>query len=175
MFRGTGRSSTSKSGGSSRLNIGRGTSGKTSLKTPEGAHGEPLIASKSSNVVSSCITFSALDLITRPDPFRATKCSSVWKRFPSHVPTCHLAVMTAPASQQLSTSLLHRMGGAPLDVVVSSTAHTQICHHPPHGTFTCSECPLRAQQSTETLASGRDKTPVSTRKIEKKHSCHLLN
>ena len=96
MFRGTGRSSTSKSGGSSRLNIGRGTSGKTSLKTPEGAYGEPLIASKSSNVVSSCITFTALDLITRPPPFRATICSSVWKRFPSHVPTCHLSVMTAP-------------------------------------------------------------------------------
>ena len=37
-FLGTGRSSTGKNGGSSRLNIGRGTSGKTSLKTPEEAH-----------------------------------------------------------------------------------------------------------------------------------------
>ena len=37
-----------------------------------------------------------IDLITRPPPLRATICSSVWKRFPSHVPTCHLSVMTAP-------------------------------------------------------------------------------
>ena len=33
MFRGTGRSSTRKNGGSSRLRIGRGTSGRTSLNT----------------------------------------------------------------------------------------------------------------------------------------------
>ena len=51
-------------------------SGNTTLKTPEGAHGEPLIASKSSNVVTSGITFTVLDLITRPSPFRATMCSS---------------------------------------------------------------------------------------------------
>ena len=37
-----------------------------------GCHGEPMIASKSSNVVSSGIAFEALDLITRPSPFRAT-------------------------------------------------------------------------------------------------------
>ena len=49
----TGRSSTSTNGGSSLFSFGRGTSGSKSLKTPEDAHGEPLIASKSSNVVSS--------------------------------------------------------------------------------------------------------------------------
>ena len=66
MFRGTGHSSTGKNRVSSRLSIGRGTSGNTTIKTPEGAHGEPLIATKSSNVVSSGIAFTALDLITRP-------------------------------------------------------------------------------------------------------------
>ena len=64
MFRGTGRSLTGKNGGSSRLNIGRGRSDKTSLKTPVATHGELLIASKSSNVVSSGIAFTALDLTT---------------------------------------------------------------------------------------------------------------
>ena len=51
-------------------------------KLQEEAHGEPRIASKSSNVVSSGIAFAALDLITRPSPSRATMCSSVWKRLP---------------------------------------------------------------------------------------------
>ena len=41
MFLGTGRSSTSTNGCSSRLSIGRGSSGSTSLRTPERAHGEP--------------------------------------------------------------------------------------------------------------------------------------
>ena len=61
---------------------------------PEGGHGEPLIASKPSNVASSGIAFAALDLISRPSPFRSTMCSSVWKRFSSPVPRCHLSVMT---------------------------------------------------------------------------------
>ena len=39
-----------------------------------------------------------LDLITRPSPFRATMCSSVWKRFPNHVPKCHLSVMRPPGT-----------------------------------------------------------------------------
>ena len=52
VFRGSGRSSAGKKGGSSQLNIGRGSSGKTSLKTSEEAHPEPLFDSKSSNVVS---------------------------------------------------------------------------------------------------------------------------
>ena len=58
-----------------------------------GAHGEPLIASKSSIVVSR-IAITALDLITRPSSFLATMCSSVWKRSPGHVPRCRLSVMT---------------------------------------------------------------------------------
>ena len=60
--------------------------------------GEPLFASKSSNVVPSGITFTALDLITRPSPLRATMCSSAGKRFLSHVPRCHLSVMTPPGT-----------------------------------------------------------------------------
>ena len=81
MFRGTRRSSSSANSGSSRLKIGRGTSGRTSLKTPEGAHGEPLTASRSSVVVTSGISFTARDVITRPSPLRATMCSSVRKTF----------------------------------------------------------------------------------------------
>ena len=105
-------------------------------------------------VVSSGIAFTVLDLITRPSPFRATMCSSVWNRLPSHVPKCHLSVMTHPEpSQQLRTSPLSQMARAPIDVDVSSIAHTQICHHSPHGN--CSGCPLRARQSTETPASGQ--------------------
>ena len=95
MFLGTGRSSAGTNGGSSRLKIGRGTSSSSSLKTPEGAHREPLIAS---NVVSSSIAFTALDLITRPPPFCATMCASEWKRLPSHVPKCYVSVMTPPGT-----------------------------------------------------------------------------
>ena len=71
-----------------------------------GCHREPFIASKSSIVVGSGIAFTALDLITRPSPFRATMCSSVWKRFPSHVSRCHLSVMrptgTFPATLNIT-------------------------------------------------------------------------
>ena len=82
----TGRSSSVSTTGSSRLKIGRGTSGKTSFNTPEGAHGEPFIASRSSIVVGSGIAFTALDLITRGSPFRATMCPSVRNVFPSTFP-----------------------------------------------------------------------------------------
>ena len=46
--------------------------------------GEPLIASKSSNVVTSGITFAALDLITRPSPLSCHNvCFCVENVFPS--------------------------------------------------------------------------------------------
>ena len=45
MFPGTNRSSAGVNSGSSRLNAGRGTSGKISLKTPKPTHGEPSIES----------------------------------------------------------------------------------------------------------------------------------
>ena len=48
--------------------------------------------------IRSSITFPALNLITSPSPFRATRCSSVWNRFPNHVPKCHLSVMTPPGT-----------------------------------------------------------------------------
>ena len=119
--------------------------GNTSLKTPEAARGEPLITSKSSNVVSSVITFTAIDGITRPSHLRATMCSSVWKRFPSQF----------------------------LGVDVSSIAQKQICHHSPHDN--CSECLLHFQQSTETLASEQRLDSQFDLKGQQNHPCHLLN
>ena len=50
--------------------------------------------------------FTALDLITRPSPFRATMCFSVWKRFPNYVPRCHISVMTTPPSMLTSLQSL---------------------------------------------------------------------
>ena len=55
----------------------------------------------------------------------------------------------------------HHRCTAPLDVDVSSTAHTKMYHHSPHGI--CSECPLRARRSTETRASGRTRLERSKR------------
>ena len=174
MFPGTGCSSSSTNG-SSRLKIGRGTSGRTSLKTPEGAHGEPLIASRSSIVVTSGINFTARDLITRPSPLRATMCSSVWKRFPSYVPRCHLSVITPPGTllhnpehhsstewQELSTmwsflqSLISRFA-----VTRCMTLVQNIC------------CVLDNPWKHRRV--DRDGAPHSARKVRKKHTRHLLN
>ena len=48
--------------------------------------------------IRSSITFTALNLITSRSPFRATSCSSVWNRFPNHVPKCHLSAVTPPGT-----------------------------------------------------------------------------
>ena len=136
MFRGTERSSTSTTGGSSRLSIGQGTSGRQY---------------KSSNVISSGIAFTALDLLRRPSPFRATICFSVWKRFPSHVTRRHLSVRTPPGTFPATLNIAAVPNGKSTPRCVSSIAHTQICPQTPHGT--CSECLLHVEQSTGTPAS----------------------
>ena len=124
MFRGTGRSSTGTNGCSSRLSIGRGS--------------------------SSSITFAALGLITRPSPFRATMCSSVWKRFPIHVPRCHISVMTP----SMMTSL------QPLIRRFAITHHTAFVQN-----VRCGLDNPRKQRWDSRLDS----------KDQKNHSCHLLN
>ena len=175
MFRCTGRSSTGKNGGSSRLNIGRGTSGKTSLKTPEGGLGEPLIASRKSNVVYSGIAFTALDLITRPSPFRATKCSSVWKRLPQ--PRAQVPPLRHDSSWNLpNNSEHHRCTAWQEDPSMLTSLQPLIrrCAITRHTTLVQNVCCVLDNPRKPRRVDG-DRTPDSTRKIRKKDSCHLLN
>ena len=66
--------------------------------------GPPRRALDRVQIIQRRLAFTALDLITRPPPFRATMCSCVWNRFPSHVPNCHLSVM--PLMSQVAPSML---------------------------------------------------------------------
>ena len=124
-----------------------------------GARGEPLIASKSSIVVSSGIAFTALDLITRPYPFRATMCSSVWKRSPSHVPRCHLNITAVPNGKRTPRcSRLFNRSYADLPSLATWNLFTvSVACSAIHGN------------------TGGDGTPNSPRKIKNNHFCHLLN
>ena len=155
------RSSTSTNGGSSRLKNRAWNIRQDHLSTLlRGPTESP--SSRPNNPSSSVsgIAFTAFDLITRPSLRCATMCSSVWKRFPSHVPKCH-HITAVPRARAF------------LGVDVSSIAHKQICHHSPHDLFrksvACSGDPRK---------HGRvdgDGTPDSTRKMNKNHSRHSLN
>ena len=152
MFRGTGRSSSVTNCGSSRLNIGRETSGNTSLKTPEAAHGEPMMASKSSNVVTSGIIFTALNLITRPSPFRATMCLFCVETFSQ--PRAQVPLLRHDISCDFSSNSEHHC--CPEWQEHSSMLtflQSLMCRfpHSPHDIY--SGCPLHVQQSTETPES----------------------
>ena len=87
---------------------------------------------------------------------RATKCFSVWKRFPSHVPRRQLSVMRPPGTFPATLTItVEPNGKSALDVDVSSSAHTLICHYSLRGI--CSACPLRVRRYTEMLEKERKK------------------
>ena len=168
------RSSSGANVGSSGFRVGRGTSGKTSLKTPEGAHGEPLIASKSSVVVTSGINFTARDLIHEPI---STTCDTVFFSVNVFPAMRQGAIFPSSHHLELSQTILNITaapnGRSSHDVVFSSISHKQICRHSPHDT--CSEDLLRARRSKETQVSGPRWDLHSGRKVQKNHSRHLLN
>ena len=95
----------------------------------------------------------SLYLITRPSPFRATMCSSVWKRFPSLVPKCHLSVMRPPGTFPATLNITEAPNGSssPRCGRFFNLSYAEYFHRSPHDM--CSGCPSHLQQSTETPKS----------------------
>ena len=174
MLLGTGRSSAGTNGGSSRLKIGRGTSGSTSLKTPDGAHGEPLIASKSSIVVSSGIAFTDLDLITTPSPFRATNfffCVETFTQLRAQVPPHrHDTSWNFPSNSEHHRCPKWQEHPSMLTSLQSLKRRFAITRH--IAFVQDVRCVL--DHPRKHLRVDGDRTPNSTRKIKKSHS-GLLN
>ena len=127
------------------------------------------------NVVSSGIAFTAFDLITRPSPFRATMCSSVWKRFPSHVP--RLPPLLHDSSWKLpSNSEHHSCTECQEHTSMLTSLRPLIRRFPITRHMACVQnvrCVL--DNSRKHRRVDGDRTPDTTRKINKNHSCHLLN
>ena len=97
----------------------------------------------------------AFDLITRPSPFRATMCSSVWKRFPQ--PRAQVPPLRHDTSWNLPSNSEHHCcseGQEHSSVLTSLQSLISRFTNTRHMAC-CSGCPLRARQSTETPASGR--------------------
>ena len=137
---------------------------------------KPLIASKPSDVVTSSINFAARDLFTSPSPLRATTRSSVWNRFPSHVPRCHLfrhhTSWNFPSNSEHHSST--EWQDFPSMWSFLQPLIRRFCRHSPHDI--CEEDPLHARRSTENT-SERTETRLPTRleRSKKNHSCNLLN